>query len=302
MVIRRLGKNAISVNFAFIAIAMAQEPPNLPSTSSHVIVLGVGSPAINSERAGTGIAIAAGGTLYVFDAGPGVLRRLMEAQPKLAGWKVRQFGPLFLTHLHMDHTLDVPALYRYHLFAPDFGRYGQLVGGGESFTVYGPPKVDEFMNHVKAAFGAPAAPQIDTHVWSPSEPPYRDSNVTVKAFRVQHKGESIIGPAVGYRIELPDRVIVISGDTRPVDATVEACNGCDILFHEVFGLAFGPEGPTGNAEGHTSAAELGELARRAKPKLLVLYHTLGDSPDRLIARIKSTFGGPVRAARDLDEF
>jgi ribonuclease BN (tRNA processing enzyme) len=296
--IRQLGRNLISLNLAVVAIAMAQKPRDLPSTNSHVIVLGVGSPVIDSQRAGTGIAIAAGDTLYVFDAGPGVLRRLMEAQTKLAGWKIRQFGPLFLTHLHMDHTLDVPALYRYHLFTPD----GRLVTGGESFTVYGPPRVDEFMNHVRAAFGGAIAQAADAHVWNSSEPPYHDSNVTIKAFRVQHKDESVIGPAVGYRIETSDRVIVISGDTRPVDATVEACNGCDILFHEVFGLAFGPQGPTGPATGHTSAAELGDLARRAKPKLLVLYHTLGDSTDALIARIKSSFGGPVRAARDLDDF
>ncbi|MCC6391161.1 MAG: hypothetical protein IT167_11205 [Bryobacterales bacterium] len=79
----------------------------------------------------------------------------------------------------------------------------------------------------------------------------------VKAFRVEHKDSEVIGPAFGYRIETAGRVIVVSGDTRPVDATVEACNGCDILFHEVYDLEYPSEGPINdpahgwNANGHT---------------------------------------------------
>jgi len=123
----------------------------------------------------------------------------------------------------------------------------------------------------------------------------------VTAFGVLHKG---LGPWFGYRIQTPDRVIVISGDTRPTDAVVDACNGCDILFHEVHSIAFGPEGPVGGAAaGHTSAAELGVIARRANPKLLVLYHqAYGDSKDDLISEIHKSFKGQVVYARDLDAF
>jgi len=32
----------------------------------------------------------------------------------------------------------------------------------------------------------------------------------------------------------PDRVIVISGDTAPTEAMVEASLGCDVLLHEVY--------------------------------------------------------------------
>ena len=37
----------------------------------------------------------------------------------------------------------------------------------------------------------------------------------------------------GYRFETADRSIVISGDTNPTQATIDACNGCDVLIHEV---------------------------------------------------------------------
>ena len=33
-----------------------------------------------------------------------------------------------------------------------------------------------------------------------------------------------------------DRSIVISGDTNPTQATIDACHGCDVLIHEVLTL------------------------------------------------------------------
>ena len=60
---------------------------------------------------------------------------------------------------------------------------------------------------------------------------YRDSNVTVTAFEVAHgKWEH----AYGYVFKTRDRTIVVSGDTRPSDAVVRACQQCDVLIHEVY--------------------------------------------------------------------
>ena len=56
---------------------------------------------------------------------------------------------------------------------------------------------------------------------------YKDSNVTVTAFPTKHAMESY-----GYRLVTPDRTIVVSGDTNPTEATIDACNGCDVLVHE----------------------------------------------------------------------
>jgi ribonuclease BN (tRNA processing enzyme) len=73
--------------------------------ASAAIVFGVGSPPLTAERSGTSIGIVADGTLYIFDAGAGVERRIMEAGPKLAALKVQKLGPVFISHLHSDHTL-----------------------------------------------------------------------------------------------------------------------------------------------------------------------------------------------------
>ena len=68
---------------------------------------------------------------------------------------------------------------------------------------------------------------------------YKDANVTVTAFATKHAMESY-----GYRFDTPDRSIVISGDTNPTQATIDACHGCDVLIHEVLTLEWLASGRT----------------------------------------------------------
>ena len=122
----------------------------------------------------------------------------------------------------------------------------------------------------------------------------RDSNVTVTAFQVPHDGWAV---SYGYRFEGGGRVIVVSGDTRPTDAIVAACNGCDVLVHEVYstaGLARRPpDWQRYHKDAHTSTAELAEIAGRARPKLLVLYHQLywGTSDEDLVRELRTDTTG-----------
>ena len=62
---------------------------------------------------------------------------------------------------------------------------------------------------------------------------YKDHNVTVKAFLVNH-GD--VPQAFGYRIETPDRTIVISGDAAPSQSVIDRCNGCVVLIHEAYSM------------------------------------------------------------------
>src|SRR5262245_16435178 len=217
------------------------------SASTTAIVLGVGSPTIDAERSGTSIGIVAGGTLYVVDAGPGVERRIMEASPKLKALQAQRLGPVFISHLHADHTLGLPALLVYH----NINSNGLLVSRGEDVTVYGPGPargaegITGVIDHLTAAFFSPivasgiraeelsrlGGPKVHAIELKPGVV-YQDSNLTVTAFEVAHKTPI----AFGFRIQTVDRLIVISGDTRPVDAVVNACNGCDLLFHELYSL------------------------------------------------------------------
>jgi ribonuclease BN (tRNA processing enzyme) len=271
--------------------------PRKETLLTAAVVFGVGSPAITAERSGTSIGIISAGTMYLFDAGAGVERRIMEARVQLASRGVAEFGPIFLTHLHIDHTLGLAALYRYHTFHRP-GTLG-LSGRQPPLRIFGPPGTRDLMDHVRAAFAPWNPMDVQIHEIDPNNPiVYRDAQVTVKAFPVIHKEP---GPSFGYRVEVAGRVIVISGDTRPTDALIDACDGCDLLFHEVFSLDFGPGGPkTGEAQGHTSARELGELARRARTQRLVIYHDVQAPHEAALAMIRKAFAGEVTFARDLE--
>ena len=86
--------------------------------------------------------------------------------------------------------------------------------------------------------------------------------------------------------------------------------GVDVLIHEVQ-----PSGPVqlGNrpnvdwekyiASHHTTSIQLGQLAARAKPKLLIVSHNGRREPTaQLIANIQKAFSGKVVVAEDLQRF
>ena len=118
----------------------------------------------------------------------------------------------------------------------------------------------------------------------------------------------------GYRFDTRDRSIVISGDTNPTQATIDACRGCDVLIHEVLThewLARRPDFQAYAAQFHTTTTQLTELAKQAKPGLLILYHaslslrpavdSQRSTPAALLNEM-SRYPGRVVVGRDLDVY
>ena len=291
------------------AVALHAQASPAPSSSGHgqILILGTGTPIIDAAHSGTSIGILVRGALYIFDAGPGIERRMLEAVAK--GTKIDTIPAVFITHLHSDHTLGLPALVYYHGPNAAFSRGGPL-------TVYGPPGIAAMMANINAAWADDRAARAQGREDSPSwhvrgadvaaGVVYRDSNIVVKAFEVPHPPWA---HAFGYRVETPDRVIVISGDTKPSDAIARECAGCDVLLHEAYSSVALPK-TTAQFQrylpsAHTSTYELSVIAAKAKPKLLVLYHQIylgGASDDDLVREIRSKYNGKVVSARDLDVY
>ena len=183
--------------------------------------------------------------------------------------------------------------------------------------VFGPAGISAMTDHILAAYEQDIRIRIDglepandmgyrvnAHEVE-AGPIYADPNVIVTAFSVNH----VSWPnAFGYKFVADDKTIVISGDARPSESIVEQCNGCDILIHEVYSQAGfdtrPPEWQRYHASFHTSSYELAEIASRARPQLLILYHQnlMGQSEEQLLAEIREQYDGRVVWGRDLQVY
>ncbi len=139
---------------------------------------------------------------------------------------------------------------------------------------------------------------------------YDSAGVKITAIPVLHGSWK---EAYGYRVDTPDRSIVLSGDTRPSPALEQAARDVDVLIHEVYREADDLVGAPTPADGpiayrrasHTSDVELGRLAAAARPKMLVLYHHAiqADAGEKIIARIRGEgYQGRILFGKDLDRF
>jgi ribonuclease Z len=89
------------------------------------------------------------------------------------------------------------------------------------------------------------------------------------------------------------KTFAYSSDTEPCPEVARLARGVDVLVHEA----------TGEARGHSSASQAGEIARQAKAKSLYLVHypTGVFSDASLAAGAEQSFGAPVKLANDFLE-
>ena len=240
---------------------------------TRIVLLGTGTPGADPERSGPATAIIVDDTPYLVDFGPGVVRRAAGAVGKgVSALRPSNIRVVFTTHLHADHTAGYP----------DLLITSWVAGRTAPLEVYGPRGIKAMTAAVLTAYqvdvddrlkarGQPSVNLVNAHETVPGAV-YKDEKVTVTAFPVKHGDLE----AYGYRFDTPDRSVVVSGDTSPAESIVENCNGCDVLIHEHYSLAsfaqVDSQWQQYRLRHHTSTQQLADVATRARPRLLVLYH------------------------------
>jgi ribonuclease Z len=310
---------ALAASVVLITTMSADSRQSAPaaSTRTQVVLLGTGTPPADPDRSGPATAIVVNGTPYLVDFGAGVVRRAKSAvvDRGIAALDPINLRVVFVTHLHSDHTVGYPDL----ILTP------WVLGRRVPLEVYGPTGIKAMTDHVLEAYredfearkrdrglytvGAfPEGHAVNAHEIGAGVV-YKNADVTVTAFPTKHTMESY-----GYRFDTADRSIVISGDTNPTQATIDACRGCDVLIHEVLTLewlAKRQDFQAYAARHHTTTAQLTELATKARPRLLVLYHASlslrpavdseRSTPAALLKEM-SAYSGQVVVGRDLDVY
>ncbi|MGB0387787.1 MAG: MBL fold metallo-hydrolase [Ardenticatenaceae bacterium] len=277
-------------------------------SKTKLILLGTASPRVSPEKFQTSFALMVDGAMYMIDCGSGAHERLVQACAKYGdGITVQDVRHLFLTHLHPDHTVDLPSM----LIAP------YVLGRNQPLKIYGPAGTRAMAEHVLEAykigvhelqyFGPRRRGELELDITEIAEGIiFKDERIEVEAIRVVHGNLE----AYAFKVVTPNKTIFFSGDTCPVDILIEKAKGCDILVHEAYcqaSMATLPElWKEYFGRVHTSGVELGKIASQINPGVLVLNHQMiygGFTDADLIQEIRDAgYTGPLVSGKDLDVF
>ena len=295
------------------ATARACEPQGV-----RVQVLGSGGPELVGGRASSSYLVWIDGKARALvDLGGGAALRFGETGAAIADLDV-----ILFTHLHVDHSADLPALIKASFFQdreralPIYGPTGnRLMPSTVTF-------VREMFNSTSGAFrylGSFVNPmtrdvyKLQPHDVQPKprklglapKSPEGEILVSFTNERLRTSAASVAHgelPALAWRIQVMEKSIVFSGDTNGEGHLAKLAAGADLLVaHNAV-----PEAAQGAERHlHMPPSTIGRIAKDANVKQLVLSHrmrrTLGREPETL-EQIRRHYTGPAVFANDLDCF
>jgi len=282
-----------------------------------VTVLGSGGPIANLHRASAGYLISINSRARILiDAGGGVYDRLGRF-----GADLGTLEQILLTHLHIDHTSDLPAVLM-HLYmcnrrrpialAGPAGRPGNDLApenaspqpGVSGFTrlLFGADGAWRYMNTFEG-FGTTVhetpsnSAEATTHT-IPVDALLEDLGVVIHATAVPHG----MMPSVAFRIEYDEQSIVFSGDVSDSSpALIKLAKDCSMLVHD-FAL---PEGDVPGGNLHAKPSAVGRTAQQSGAKTLLLSHFMPAIESKLgesIDIVRREYDGRIEVANDLETY
>ena len=267
-----------------------------------VVVLGSGGPRAFGRAGSSFIVLVEGVPRILVDAGPGAFLRIGELDIDL-----EKIDMVLLTHLHIDHSGDLPAFLNARALTSD---------GPITYRVFGPdgaglfPKTSRFVDLLvgergafayQKTFGAPETFTVRDLAISLDSPRMKivDEDGLVVEEIATHHGDC---PSVAYRISYSGVVVVFSGDmdASALPNLVQLAKNADLLIFNCAVLD-PPGSPSQLYDLHTPPRRIGEAARASGVKSLLLSHLAPDVEGQQAAvrkSIRATYTGPIAFAND----
>jgi ribonuclease Z len=193
------------VNKCFLSLLLLLLAFTSAHSQTQIVLLGTGTPYPDPHASGPATAVVVGKRVFLFDAGVNVMRQINAAGLPISGPEAT-----FITHLHSDHTLGYP----------DLILTSWIMRRREALEVFGPPGLRRMTNHLLAAYSedieirthglereVASYLRVNVHEIQPAVI-YEKEGVRVTAIRVPHGSWK---NAFAYRVDTPDRSILISG-------------------------------------------------------------------------------------------
>ena len=247
--------------------------------------LGGSAAGVGTGQGCSGYLVEHDGTRVVLDLGPDTLLELRKHTD------IRALTAIVISHLHMDHILDLFAL-RYTLaYSP--------VPLPAPVPLWLPPGGLAFFDRAAELFawggGAPADFFTETFSLAEYDPeaPLSIGGLTLSFQRTDHHM-----PCWAMRVHVPDGGdLLYTADVANGDKLTSFATGVRVVLSEAT-LPEAPRPGEQRAHPHLSAEEAGQLATRAGAQTLVLTHIWEeDDPERARAHAAAVFGGDLFVAR-----
>jgi ribonuclease BN (tRNA processing enzyme) len=273
-----------------------------PAPRAELVVLGSGGPRMAGRAASSNAIVLDSKARILVDAGSGAAVRLGEV-----GLDIDDLDTILLTHLHIDHSGDVPGVAKAR---------GMMHQGPMTFRVFGPaargvfPSTTHFVASLFDAHGTYAyqrtfgaeerfrVTDLPIDLAAPAREILREGDLRIRSVATNH-GEA---PSVAYRIDGPGWSIAFSGDLDPsgLPNLTRLATGVDLL---VFNCAVldPPGSPRELYTRHTAPRQIGEVARAAAARRLLLTHIpplVDKASGEVLASVSAAYAGPVELARD----
>jgi len=244
-------------------------------------ILGGSAAGPNPGQGCSGYLVESGQTQVVLDLGPGTLPELRQHVD------FRAIDGIILSHMHLDHSLDILAL-RYALaYNP--------VAPTQRMPLWLPPGGLAFLDRLRGALSEPTNPEdffavFETREYDPEDVLPIGELAFTFARTVHYVPCWAIRAANGV-----DGDLFYTADTGPSANLSTAARDAYVVVAE--GTERGESREPFEARGHLTPSEAGRLARDAGASLLVLAHLWGeDNPFSAVAEAETAFGGEVLLA------
>jgi len=285
-------------------------PSGQEASRLEMVVLGSGGPGATGRASSSYLVLLDHVPRILVDAGPGSFARLGETGLSIAGTDI-----VLLTHLHIDHVGELPGFFKaravssqgtinFRVFGPD----GHL-GKNEDATFPSTNRLVHLLFDKDGAFGylrdfsAPittVTQNRNTTVKQGQKPKtiLNDGELKISAIAGHHRD----APAIIYRIDYAGRSVTFSGDidAQGLPNLLTIAQATDLLvFNSV--VLDRPNSPEILYTLHTPPNTIGELARDAQVKQLMLSHlspAVDYSRQAVEISIKNAYRGPIIFASD----
>lgn len=219
----------------------------------NIKILGTGTSIPSLKRLSSSYLVTIGDYRILIDAGPSVVRRLLEF-----GFTVEDIDLIIITHFHVDHTADLSTF----LFACNYG----IKPRQKPLTIIGGPGFRRFFKGLSKIYPWIMPNYYDLYIKVMSMHPFELNDITITARSVNHNRESI-----AVRIDA-GKSVVFSGDTSYSKRLIELAKGVDLMITE---CSF----PERKVKGHLNLANLARIIEGARPKRVILSHLYPDWDD-----------------------